>query len=287
MSKIIDYRNKPKCKPPPIRCWRDVERVAHRLGLTPGTVQMLIDRGFGSIKGMREITEDDLNVLPLYIGQQLAVSKLVKHLNTVLEGYDSDDTPTAKYDDGKETEKDSKEPDLTKQQMTYLERQAILARVLKRGGLIADEDEDGYDNELGLQRLPRPHQFILGKMTSKELTQEEFLYGNLLILEYFFEQKPAEVRASLKHIRFLILKLLHGYPLAMVIDYDNALRKKLERQQMHMPREADPDLIQKYLRMMVQKVEINRAKKKAKIKTKAKSNAKGKGKGKKSKSGPR
>ena len=273
---IITYPKRPKG--PSITCFTDVKRIAPRMGLTDSTMQMMVERGFGSVQGLREMTEGDIEVLPLYAGQQLAISKLITHLNEVLEGYEiHDKIKEEKEEEEEDVEAKKKEREEKEKEEAEKEnsRRTSLGDRSKAGIL----NNDGYPSgqTMGPRTVPRPHEFMVGKTAGRELSLEEFLYGNLLIMEYMMEQQSTEVRAYMKHMRFMVLKLVHGYPLDQIVYYDYALRTKMEKEQIYMPLEADQDLLEKYLRLHKKDEE---AKKKKKT-TKGGKAIKGKGKKKK------
>ena len=264
MSVMINYQKR-RPKGPSITCFADVERIALRNGITLNTLQMLKDRGFGSIKTLREVTESDLGLLPLYVGQQLALSKLANHVNEVLAGYIIDDAPD-EAEEGQEEgvpETQEEQKEARKKEQEERERQEAIERINQKGILSKEEYEEGT---CGPRSLPRPHDFLVGKTSGKALFMEEFLYGSLLTLEFFMETNTSEVRPFMKHLRFIILKMVHGYPLDHIIYYDYALINKMEKENLLMPQEPDEVLLEKYLRLMRKEAEEEKTKKKKKKK---------------------
>ena len=237
--------------------------MALRKGLTESTMNSLVDRNYGSIKAFREIVEEDLESLPLYMGQRLILMNVVEEVNTILEGFDIDDTA------------DGIKPEETApvSRLPVLENSDHEESGTEQSE--APSDQDGREEAAAEQsvtvaprKVPRPHDFIVGKNSSKELNMEEFLYGNLLILEYMMEQKSPEVRAYMKHLRFMVLKVIHGYPLDSIIYYDTGLRDKMEAENTLMPTEPDTELLNKYVKFSQKEREKEKEKKKAKPKGK-------------------
>ena len=104
-------------------------------------------------------------------------------------------------------------------------------------------------SEQSKRKIQRPHEFIEGKKCAADLNIKEFMYSNMLQLENMIITKSSDLHAFARHLSFICIKSMQGYQSSSIIEYDYALRGRLESMNTSWPEQSDIDLSNRFLKM--------------------------------------
>ena len=216
------------------------KHVATNFGLSSRTIDVLEHEEFNSFGMITIMTEGDISNLDISGGQKALLRKWITDLNA--------------------------NPSSQSQSAFKLSQDEVAAQMSAAGIGLQNMDSWTADQNLLLdgknlhllniplkdkvkRKLQRPHEFIPAKKGLADLSLLELLYGNLLIIENAVIDSSDEVLALTRHVSFLLLKAIQFYSPRSIIEYDYALRQKLEVSSESWPIMSDVDLCNRYLKL--------------------------------------
>lgn len=222
-------------------------------GLNDKTVELLSENGFDSIEALKCLDSDCVKLLPdLPLGQRLLLQKAASN------GWDAkpkNRLPAAATNPTK------------KEESTFTEGE--LAGLLQGMGVdkpaITQPEEDIASkftphNFLAMhvpvkdrktKKLNRAHEFIVGKPTGQDLNLREMMLGNLLILENMVMLGEADILGYVKHLSYMMQKAVQNNSTESLLEYDYAVRDKLEQEGGPWPLQSDTDLTNRHIRLYI------------------------------------
>ena len=216
--------------------------MAQDYGFTEHTIRVLQQEDFDSFQMLTIMTEQDISSLGISLGQKALVRKCIQEvknnralsqLSGVKSGQPSHSLSPAEVIaqlSGSGIKPTEAGPDLTLDGKHTDLLNVPLKDKVKR-------------------TLQRPHEFIPGKKGLADLSLLELIYGNLLMVENAVIEGNDEVLAMTRHTSFLLLKGIQSYQARSIVEYDYAMRQKLEACSEPWPVTSDADLCNRHLKL--------------------------------------
>ena len=225
----------PKTKP--------FEELAAAAGLKQAAIDALKAEEFDSLEAIKCMRDEDAASLKLSRGQSCLLQKWRETLNKRTE---KSQPPTSSSDDN------SASTSAGAQASANVEVPAGELSVLLNS--LSLQDKPGKN----LTKVPRPYQMIIGedyKRASDIKSFAELVSGATVIVENAIENGASDdnILGMCRHLSFIAQKAAQKYTTDSIVQYDDAVRSKIERTTSDSwPMTSDMDLCNRLLRMYMQ-----------------------------------
>jgi hypothetical protein len=252
----------------------ELQKLAKEKRISDSTLSVLASNGYTTVDDVRCIEEPDLAKLDIVLlAQKSLVRKLAAELSEkyeqeygafregALEGTDICATsvssvppsPVTKEEQSSQTTQDTNQETYTetKRSVSSGPDDSIIQEVVRSDDGAGDGEEKKVkgDRDDGLRlRASKPNSTSQKDENDNEHDFKDFVSCGLAILEDLILDESSDSLAYCRHLSFCTIKAMSDSPVPSLVQYDNALRLKIERTGSSFPKRPDLDLCEQYLK---------------------------------------